>query len=193
MENTPKDREFVYGVGSARMSTTGNSKHASYGFALSNLASKLYPVIDEAVAEFVSADNAEAYEKIKTTATSFFTASAQIDEVWIDNDGTVWTLISAPVNDFPNVYKTAAEDYLEELEEKRTVTLEKLDDILSSLDFTESDGGAVSSDLLLFREKAEKKADEIIRNIDRIENSFNSDSVVERIRIILKRVGYKVD
>lgn len=175
------------------MSSVENSRHASYGFALSNLASKLYPVIYGAVADYVSADNAEAYEKIKMVATSSLTAGVQIDDVWVDDDGTVWTLISASISDFPAVYKTAAENYLEELEEKRTATLEKLDDFLSSLNITESDNEAASPDLLLLKEQAEKKVEELIWDIDRIENSLNSDSIAKRIRIILKREGYTVD
>lgn len=193
VRNAPESIEVVYGVGKCRMSTVENSRDASYGLALSDLAAKMYPVIDEAAAAYSVDDNAEAFERIRTNATSTLASYITKKEVWVDEEGAVWTLVSASVLDFPSCYATSVRKYLAELEEKRTVTLKKLEALTDALEFKEDADGTDSSDVILLKEKSEKRAAEIISEIDRIENSLDIDAVVERIRTILKREGYRVN
>lgn len=195
VKETPESSEFVYGVGRGRMSNEENSRNASYGFAVSSLVAELYPIIDEATVDYISSDNAEAFSRIRTAATSAFASSVVRKEVWTDKVGTVWTIVSAPVRDFPSIYKESAEDYIAEIEEKRTVTLQKLEALISSLEVEGCDDGTVffTPDALLLKEKAEKKASEIICEIDRVIDSLDIDAVMERLRIVLKREGYRLD
>ena len=194
MSAPEKSRELIYGVGRAKLTMEKHSSDASYGFALSDLVSRLYPIIDEATVEYVTDNTHEAYEKIKLAATSTLVSKALKDEVWTSSDGTVWTLVSVPVSDFPSLYEETAEEYIVSLEEKRVTTLEKLDDLIVSLGVEESDVSiTLSSEALLLKEKAEKKADEIISIIDSVEKGLRINEVVERIRHGLQTLGYKVN
>lgn len=195
VKDTPVNSEFVYGVGRGRMSNEENSRNASYGFAVSALAAELYPIIDEATVDYISSGNGEAFSRIRTAATSAFASCVVRKEVWTDKDGTVWTIVSASVREFPSMYKESAEDYIAELEEKKTVTLEKFEALISFLEVEECADGTVSFtlDALLLKETAEKRASEIICEIDRVIDSLDIDAVTERIRVILKREGYMVD
>ena len=194
VKSAPESRKLIYSVGSAKLTTEKNSSDASYGLALSDLVSKLYPVIDEATAEYITDNTLEAYEKIKLSATSTLVSKAVKDEVWTSADGTVWTLVSVAVSDFPSLYEEATEEYIVSLEEKRVTTLEKLDDLIVSLGVEESGVSiSLSSEALLLKEKAEKKADEIISIIDSVEKGLRINEVVERIRLSLQTLGYKVN
>ena len=194
VKSVPESRKLIYGVGSAKLTTEKNSSDASYGLALSDLVSKLYPVIDEATDDCVTDGTAEAYEKIKLSATSTLVSKALKDEVWTSSDGTVWTLVSVSVSDFPSLYEEATDEYILALEEKRVTTLEKLDNLIVSLGVEESDGSiTLTSDALLLKEKAERKADEIISGIDRVEKGLRNDEVVEKIRHGLNTRGFNVN
>ena len=150
--------------------------------------------IDEATDDCVTDGTAEAYEKIKLSATSTLVSKALKDEVWTSSDGTVWTLVSVSVSDFPSLYEEAADEYILALEEKRVTTLEKLDNLIVSLGVEESDGSiTLTSDALLLKEKAERKADEIISGIDRVEKGLRIDEVVEKIRHGLNTRGFNVN
>lgn len=177
------------------MTNEKNSRDASYGVALTDLVAKLFPVIEEAIAPYSSDMTVEAYRKITTAATSAIVSKAAREDGWTSPDGTVWTLVSSDVRDFPSLFEQACDEYIQALEEKRMATLEKLDSLIASLEVEKNSDGAVilTPDAILLKEKAEKKADEIISEIDRVESSLRIEEVVKRIRSGLQKRGYAVN
>lgn len=183
----PESNRLVYGVGRSKLSNLKNSQEASYADANSDLAKKLSIRVNEASSSY-SLDTEgvvlDAYESIKVMTVSFTMKGVVLEDRWVAEDGTVWTLVSLKIKDLPQMYEEAAESYRKKQEEKKSSTLKKLEDLLAEIGETEDE------ETLSLVKLASEKANSIVEEIDVALSTINTDGVRDKIGESLVMDGY---
>lgn len=183
----PKSSKYIYGVGKAKLLIASNSEAAADAAARSDLALKINVNIKDALASYTNeaADGVvTAYETILVQSVNLTMKNVVVEERWTAPDGTVWSLVSFKVKDLPSLYSDAANDYLNQLEEKKANTQSKLLSLLSEISKSGDDDAAEMKTL------AEEKADEIVTEVVEIEKSINVDDITKEIEKYLSESGY---
>lgn len=183
----PKSSKYIYGVGKAKLLIASNSEAAADAAARSDLALKINVNIKDALASYTNeaADGVvTAYETILVQSVNLTMKNVVVEERWTAPDGTVWSLVSFKVKDLPSLYSDAANEYLNQLEEKKANTQSKLLSLLSEISKSGDDDAAEMKTL------AEEKADEIVTEVVEIEKSINVDDITKEIEKYLSESGY---
>lgn len=183
----PSSSKLLYGVGKAKLTLQSNSERAADSIAMADLAKKISVNIKNATSQY-SNDTASvvtnAFETIIIETTNVTMKGVVVEDRWTATDGTVWTIVSFRIKDLPKLYKDSANDYLNQLEEKRINTQNKLLQLIKEI------GNESDSDSLAIKGAAEAKAAEIFSEIDLLTNSIDSKSLSDALEQYLKSAGY---
>jgi ElaB/YqjD/DUF883 family membrane-anchored ribosome-binding protein len=186
----PKSNKLLYGVGKAKLTTDKNSQDASYSLAVSDLAKQISVRIDEATTYYSNDTNklaTTAYETIKITSVSLSVNGVVTEARWTAEDGTVWTLVSIKVKNLPKIYEEASNSYKKEQEEAIETIKAKLDALLSQI------GDQSDNDSLTLKAAAEKKANELQKEIKETLSSVDCEGVRDEIEKLLIADGYSLE
>ena len=186
----PKSNKLLYGVGKAKLSTDKNSQDASYSLAVSDLAKQFSVRIDEATTYYSNDTNklaTTAYETIKITSVSLSVNGVVTEARWTAEDGTVWTLVSIKVKNLPKIYEEASNSYKKEQEEAIETIKAKLDSLLGQI------GDQRDNDSLTLKAAAEKKANELQKEIKETLSSVDCEGVRDEIEKLLIADGYSLE
>lgn len=186
----PASDSVLYGIGKAKLLIDSNSQQAADASARSDLALKINVNIKDALAVYsneASSVVTSAFETIILQSVNLTMKSVVVEQHWSAADGTVWSLVSFPVSDLPALYADAANDYLNQLEEKRINTLQKLIDLLAEL------GDATDDNSVKLKKLAQEKADSILSEVDEITESIDVDLHVRRIKDYLVVKGFELN
>ena len=166
-----------------------NSQQAADAAARSDLALKINVNIKDALSMYsneASSVVVSAYETLIVQSVNLTMKKVVVEQRWVADDGTVWSLVSFRVKDLPELYADAANDYLNQLEEKKISTQKKLAELLTELE--QSSG----EDVVEFKRLAQEKADEIVSEVLEIENSINVIAQVGEIAQYLEENGFEL-
>ena len=151
------------------------------------MAKKLSIRVNEASSTYASDSEGvvlDAYESIKVMTVSFTMKGVVLEDRWVAEDGTVWTLVSLKIKDLPSMYEEAANNYRKEQEDKKSSTLRKLEDLLAAVGETEDE------ETLSLLKLASEKADSIVEQIDVTLSKINTEGVRDKIGESLVLDGY---
>lgn len=185
----PSSNKELYGVGKANFSIESNSESAAKSLAISDLGRKVSTTIKESTAIYsIEADSVvkEAYEHLTLVSTNITLKGVNLVDSWISPDGTAWALVSLKVNKLPEIYEDAANDYFNQLKEKRIDAQSKLNNLLAELAENLDESSASIKDL------AQEKVSQIAKDIDIILNSIDVDDVSKSIADYLIESGYQI-
>lgn len=97
------DSETIYGVGYAKYKDENEARKISQVEAKNNLAEKIFNVVNEVTTTYMS-ELGRTYDIVsKQTALAYLSGYKVADE-WVAKDGTVYTLISIPVENVIDQY-----------------------------------------------------------------------------------------
>ena len=186
----PKSDKLLYGVGKAKLSNISNSQDAAYANATSDLAKKISVRIEEATS--VYSQNAETsiknvYESIKIASVSLTLKGVETEDKWVDEDGTVWILVSVKVKNLPQMYEDSSRVFINGQNEEIESIQKKLDALISQL------GDATDAEALSLKSAAEKKASDLKSEITCTLSSIRCDDVRDVIRDELIADGYTLE
>lgn len=186
----PSSNKYLYGVGKAKLTIDSNSQQAADAAARADLALKVSVNIKDALSIYSNEASdvvVSAYETLILQSVNLTMKKVVVEQRWTASDGTAWSLVSFRVKDLPDLYADAANDYLNQLEERRVSTQEKLAELLAELkDFTDADA-------LALKKLAQEKADPIISEIDEIERSLDISSQIIEIAQYLLANGFELE
>lgn len=183
----PKSTKYLYGVGKAKLLVDSNSQTAADAVARSDLALKINVNIKDALASYsneASATVQSAYETLLVQSVNLTMKRVVVEERWTAPDGTVWSLVSIKVKELPSLYEGVANDYLNQLEEKKVDTQAKLVTLLEEL------GENDESDTIELRKLAQAKSDSIVNEIIEVENSIDAEALKKDLDNYLLEKGY---
>lgn len=187
----PKSTKYLYGVGRAKLLMESNSQQAADAAARSDLALKIRVNMKDALAMYSDeASNVvvSAFETLIVQSVNLTMNKVVVEQRWTAPDGTVWSLVSFRVKDLPDLYADAANDYLNQLEEKRISTEKKLAELLE--DFKDS----TDETSVEYKRLAQEKADSIISEVNEIEGRLdNIPAQVGDIVQYLLNNGYELE
>lgn len=185
----PTSSKYLYGVGKAKLLMDSNSQAAADAAARSDLALKINVNIKDALASYsneASQAVVTAYETLLVQSVNLTMKNVVVEQRWTASDGTVWSLVSFKVKDLPSLYKDAANDYLNQLEEKKINTQQKLVALLEEL------GESQESDVVEMKRLAQEKVDAIVNEVVEIETSINSEALEKELDKYLTEHGYNL-
>lgn len=185
----PKSSVVLYGVGKAKLLMDSNSQLAADAAARNDLALKINANVKEALTIYsneASSVVVSAYETIIMQSVNLTMKNIMVEQRWTAPDGTVWSLVSFKIKNLPELYKDAANDYMNQLEEKKISTQEKLVTLLSEL------GSSSESDVVEMKTVAQDKANSIISEIDEILGGLDIDTSATLIELYLIQKGYEL-
>ena len=187
----PKSTKYLYGVGRAKLLMESNSQQAADAQARSDLALKIRVNMKDALAMYSDeASNVvvSAFETLIVQSVNLTMNKVVVEQRWTAPDGTVWSLVSFRVKDLPDLYADAANDYLNQLEEKRISTEKKLADLLEELKDSTDENTAE------MRRLAQEKAASIVSEVNEIEGRLdNIPAQVGDIVQYLLNNGYELE
>ena len=187
----PKSIKYLYGVGRAKLLMESNSQQAADAQARSDLALKIRVNMKDALAMYSDeASNVvvSAFETLIVQSVNLTMNKVVVEQRWTAPDGTVWSLVSFRVKDLPDFYADAANDYLNQLEEKRISTEKKLADLLEELKDSTDENTAE------MRRLAQEKAASIVSEVNEIEGRLdNIPAQVGDIVQYLLNNGYELE
>lgn len=179
----PASNKYLYGVGKAKLTMDSNSQQAADAAARADLALKINVNIKNALSLYSNEESEvviSAYETLILQSVNLTMKRVVVEQRWTSSDGTVWSLVSFKVKDLPNLYADAANDYLNQLEERRISVQEKLESLLLELNNPLDEGE------LELKKTAQEKAYGIVSEVDEIESSLDiSSQIVEITRYLL--------
>ena len=185
----PSSNREIYGVGSAKLTTKMNSELASESLAISDLARKISSTIKENTAIYSNdADQVvrDAYEQIVVLSTNLTIKGIKVEDRWTSEDGNVWTLVSVPTKNLSKIYKDAANDYLNQLEEKRLANQIKLAKLISELSESKDENA------MKIKELAEQKVNAFSDGVDHVLASINPEELATKLAEELVKLGYEI-
>lgn len=189
IKEIPTSSRFLYGVGKAKLMVDSNSLQAADAAARSDLANKINVNIKNALTTYsneASAVVTSAFETIIVQSVNLTMKKVAVEQRWTADDGTVWSLVSFSVKDLPALYADAANNYLNQLEERRISTQERLIALLEELkDSTDSDSVALKT-------AAQEKADSIISEVMEIEGVLDVQEQMKELAKYLKTNGFEL-
>lgn len=183
----PKSSKQLYGVGKAKMLMESNSQQAADAAARNDLALKINVNIKDALAVYsndASSVVTSAYETIILQSVNLTMKNVAVEQRWTADDGTVWSLVSFKIRDLPDLYADAANDYLNQLEEKKISTQEKLIVLFAEL------GDSNEADALEIKRMAQEKADSIFSEIEEISAAVDVNEQVKELSDYLVKEGF---
>lgn len=185
----PKSSRYFYGVGKAKLLVEANSQQAADAAARNDLALQISVRIRDSLAMYsneASSSVTEAYETIILQSVNLTMKKVVVEQRWTAADGTVWSLVSFRAKNLPKLYSDAANDYLNQLEEKKITTQKKLSDLLEQLSYSTETGTQELKRL------AQEKADSIVSEIKEITATLNVQNQVKAITEYLERNGFEL-
>ena len=185
----PKSFKYLYGVGKAKMLMSSNSQQAADAAARSDLALKINVNMKDALSMYTNEASSavvSAYETLILQSVNLTMKNVVVEDRWTDDEGTVWSLVSFKVKDLPSLYKDAANDYLNQLEEKKINTQNKLVTLLTEM---QDSNDADSAEL---KRLAQEKADAILAEVAEIEGSLDISSQAEELAKYLLENGFEL-
>jgi len=183
----PTSSKMLYGVGKAKLMTSSNSQQAADAMARSDLALKISTNLNSALTVYSNEASTvviTAYETIIKQSVNLTMKKVVVEQRWVENDGTVWTLVSFKIKDLPALYEDAANDYLNQLEERRISTANKLATLLKEL------GDSSDEDVLTLRQLAQQKAESIIAEVSEISGSIDIPTQKDELSQYLLEEGF---
>lgn len=185
----PTSNRVLYGVGKAKLMIDSNSQQAADAAARTDLAYKISVNIRNALAMYTNEASevvVSAFENLTVQSVNLTMKKVVVEQRWTADDGTVWSLVSFRIKDLPALYADAANDYLNQLEEKRISTERKLIDLLAEL------GDSTDSNVVELKRLAQAKADSIINEVDEVAGSIDVDAQVRTLSEYLSLNGYEL-
>lgn len=186
----PKSTKYLYGVGKAKLLMDSNSQQAADAAARNDLALKITVNIKDALSMYsneASSVVVSAYETLILQSVNLTMKKVVVEQRWTGEDGTVWSLVSFKIKDLPDLYADAANDYLNQLEEKRISTQSKLIELLKEL------GDSSDNDIVELKKLAQEKADAIVSEAIEIEDSIDVPAQVVGIAQYLMDNGFELE
>lgn len=183
----PKSNRLLYGVGRAKLTIASNSEQAADAAARADLAKKINVNVKDALAMYTSEASAtivSAFETIIVESVNLTMKKVVVEQRWTAPDGTVWSLVSFRIKDLPDLYADSANDYLNQLEEKKISTQNKLIELLREL------GDSEDADVVELKKLAQEKADGIITETEEILRSIDVKAQKNDISEYLTENGY---
>lgn len=122
VSEVPQSKKYVYGVGSSKLSNVQNSRDSADLKARTDLARKLQATINEATSVYsIAADDetSNVFETLTIQTVELTLRGVKIEARYTSSDGTVWSLVSLEAKKVKDLYKIAANDYLNKLENKK--------------------------------------------------------------------------
>ena len=185
----PTSNRVLYGVGKAKLMIDSNSQQAADAAARTDLAYKISVNIRNALAMYTNEASevvVSAFENLTVQSVNLTMKKVVVEQRWTADDGTVWSLVSFRIKDLPDLYADAANNYLNQLEEKRISTERKLIDLLAEL------GDSTDSNVVELKRLAQAKADSIINEVDEEAGSIDVDAQVRTLSEYLSLNGYEL-
>ena len=185
----PKSSKVLYGVGRSKLTLDYNSQQAADAAARSDLALKIEVNMKNALSLYTNDTSSvvtSAYETLIKQSVNLTMKKVVVEQRWKSDDGTVWSIVSFKIKELPNLYKDAANDYLNQLEERRISTQKKLVDLLAQL------GDSTEKDVLEIKDLAQKKADSIFSEVAEIKDSLDVESQMDLIVDYLVKNGFDI-
>lgn len=161
----PKSSRLIYGVGSAKLLVPTNSQQAADATARADLALKIRANLDGSMAVYSSEASeavSSAYQSVIVQSVNLTMNRVEVEQRWTAKDGTVWSLVSFRIKDLPELYADSANDYLNQLEELRILTLAKLEAELKAI------GESDSAEVAQKRAQAQQEADSALAGINAV-------------------------
>lgn len=161
----PKSSRLIYGVGSAKLLVPTNSQQAADATARADLALKIRANLDGSMAVYSSEASeavSSAYQSVIVQSVNLTMNRVEVEQRWTAKDGTVWSLVSFRIKDLPELYADSANDYLNQLEELRILTLAKLEAELKAI------GESDSAEVAQKRAQAQQEADSALAAINAV-------------------------
>lgn len=161
----PKSSRLIYGVGSAKLLVPTNSQQAADATARADLALKIRANLDGSMAVYSSEASeavSSAYQSVIVQSVNLTMNRVEVEQRWTAKDGTVWSLVSFRIKDLPELYADSANDYLNQLEELRILTLAKLEAELKAI------GESDSAEVAQKRAQAQQEADTVLAGINAV-------------------------
>ena len=161
----PKSSRLIYGVGSAKLLVPTNSQQAADASARADLALKIRANLDGSMAVYSSESSeavSSAYQSVIVQSVNLTMNRVEVEQRWTAKDGTVWSLVSFRIKDLPELYADSANDYLNQLEELRILTLAKLEAELKAI------GESDSAEVAQKRAQAQQEADSALAAINAV-------------------------
>lgn len=186
----PKSTKYLYGVGKAKMLMDSNSQQAADAAARNDLALKINVNVKDALAMYsneASSTVVSAYETLILQSVNLTMKKVVVEQRWAADDGTIWSLVSFRVKNLPELYRDAANDYLNQLEEKRISTEAKLVALLEELKDSTDENAAE------MRRMAQEKADSIVSEVIEVEGSIDIPVQVVEIAQYLVNNGFELE
>lgn len=185
----PSSNKYLYGVGSAKFSNAQNSYKAAEAQAFADLAGKVSSTIKESTSVYANDASGvlrDAYESIILVSTNITLKGVTTVDKWMAPDGTAWYLVSLEVKKLPKIYKDAANDYLNQLEEKKLSAEKKLSVLLEEMGENLDENGK------LLKKLAEEKVDSIKEEANLVISRVDVDALAQILSDKLSSMGYEV-
>lgn len=93
----------VYGVGYARYKDENEARKISQVEAKNNLAEKIFNVVNEVTTTYMS-ELGKTYDIVSKQTALAYLSDYKVADEWVAKDGTVYTLISIPVENVADQY-----------------------------------------------------------------------------------------
>ena len=183
----PTSNRYLYGVGRAKLTIASNSEQAADAAARADLAKKINVNVKDALAMYTNESSAtivSAFETIIVESVNLTMKRVVVEQRWTAPDGTVWSLVSFRIKDLPDLYADSANDYLNQLEEKKISTQNKLIELLREL------GDSEDADVVELKKLAQEKADGILSETEEILRSIDVQAQRNDISEYLTGNGY---
>lgn len=185
----PTSNRLLYGVGKAKLMIDSNSQQAADAAARADLALKINVNIKDALSSYsneASSVVTSAYETLLVQSVNLTMKKVVVEQRWTEDDGTVWSLVSFRIRDLPGLYADAANDYLNQLEERRISTQEKLVALLEELkDSTDQEASEL-------KKLAQEKADSIISEVMEIKDAIDVSGQTRELESYLEKIGFEL-
>lgn len=186
----PFSKRCLYGVGRAKFSNAQNSEKAAEVQAYADLARKVTATIKESTAVYAndsSSTLAEAFESIVLVSTNVTLKEVMTVDKWMSPEGEAWALVSLETKKLKKIYQDAANDYLNQLEEKKIAAEKKLAALLEKM------GTELDEEESLLKELAEEKVSSIEKELDEVKAILNHEKLSQNFADALSSQGFDVE
>ena len=185
----PKSTKCLYGVGYAHFTNQQNSESAAYTKASADIARQIRQSIQSATAVYTneaSESVVEATEQITIRTVDLTLQGIVAERKWVADDGTVWFLLSLPVKDIPKILELEANNYKNQLEERK---LDIEASIVAALSATDIPDGITKEE---WNNQVNSYANSQLKNLEDTSVAINPEEMGKKIKNQYLSKGYSL-